>query len=331
MKIRFPPIASIRAFEAAARHLNFTRAAEELHITQSAISHQIKHIEELWGFILFNRNGRSLVLSNEAQRVLPIIERFLNDMQVCLTSLAQTNDGGVLHLGLSSSFALKWMVPKLGDFRTQFPDIEVYIMNISENSSNFKEHDLAIIFSDGQFESGLTAIPLLKEFYFAVCSPTFYKRHKQDLNQPENIVDMPLLRRLDIDQTPRWRDWFAKAGIETYFLPKGVHYPDSSMALQAAIDDQGIALARSAHVAQDIQSKRLMKLFDISIQSDCQYYLVVKDSALGLSGIADFIGWLKDQAEESQQLFIEQAKLNHLTKTAPVSKFKPTKKALKSK
>ena len=312
--VRYPPIAALRAFESAARHLNFTRAAEELHVTQSAISHQIKHIEELWGFKLFKRQGRGIELTENASKLSPLIGDFFSQLSTTLNALEEFNDEGYIRLALSQSFALKWMVPRLGDFSNQYPDIDITIITMpSPAELEFNDADLAVFYSPGDHEN-YTVIPLLHGYSFPVCSPDFFKNDIKKLKKPEDLVKLPLLRRLNIDAAPRWRDWFAQAGVETYTLPKGLHFPNSSMALQAAIDGQGVALARSSHVADDIAAGRLIKLFDTYVQGDSRYNLVIPENKLDLPTVQLFIAWIKDEALESQELFDQQAMTKGKTK-----------------
>ena len=312
--IRFPPIAALRAFESAARHLNFTKAAKELHVTQSAISHQIKHIESLWGFKLFKRNGRHIELTEKAKKLTPIIEQFFSDLATTLTSMNGNSDEGYLTVALSQSFALKWMVPRLGDFSHQYADIDVTILTMpSPAQLELSDADIAVFYSDGAHEN-VTVIPLLHGYSFPVCSPVFLKNEVKTLKKPHDLLSLPLLRRLNIDAAPRWADWFRVAGVDNYTLPKGLHFPNSSMTLQAAIDGQGVALARSSHVADDLIAGRLIKLLNIYVQSDSCYNLIVPDGKLDQPTVQNFIAWIKDEAIDSQELFDKQARDKGKTK-----------------
>lgn len=311
---RYPPIAALRAFEAAARHLNYTRAAEELNVTQSAISHQIKHIESLWGFKLFKRNGRNIELTEQAKKVVPVINDFFSNLKSTLSSIEEHQDEGYLKLTLSHSFALKWMVPKLGEFSHQYPDIDVTIVTLPDpRQLEMNDTDIAIFYSNGEHD-GYIVIPLLHDYSFPVCSPDFFKIEIKSLKQPDDLLKLPLLRRLNIDAAPRWGDWFSTAGVTNYSLPKGLHFPNSSMALQAAIDGQGVALARSSHVAEDLIAGRLIKLFDIYAKSNSCYNLVIPETKFDQPTVQKFIAWIKDEAVDSQERFDQQASTRGNTK-----------------
>lgn len=312
--IRFPPIAALRAFESAARHLNYTKAARELHVTQSAISHQIKHIEELWGFKLFKRDGRSVELTDKAKKIAPVIEHFFVQLSSTLSAISELDDEGYLKVAVSQSFALKWLVPKLGDFSHQYPDIDVTLVTMQlPRKLDIDDADIAIFYSDG-VHNNYTVIPLLNGYSFPVCSPDFFEKQVSSLTKPEELLDLPLLRRLNIDAAPRWKDWFTAAGVSNYSLPKGLHFPNTSMALQAAIDGQGVALARSSHVADDLTAGRLIKLFDIYVKGESRYNLLIPPGKFDKSSVQKFIAWIKDEAVESQVLFDQQATARGKTK-----------------
>lgn len=303
MAFRYPPIASLRAFEVASRKLNYTRAAEELFITQSAISHQIKHIEALWEIQLFKRQGRQLSLTAHGEQILPIVQDFLINIKNTVESIQVTPaDNKVVRVQLSQSFALKWLVPILGEFSNENSDIDVWISTSNESLPQSDDVDMAISYIEQEID-GYVCIPLLQEYSFPVCTSSFYNKNKKKLKNPADILKLPLLRRIDNDKSPRWSHWFAQAGVNVFSLPKGIHYPDSGMAVQAAIDNQGIALGTSAHVADDIKQKRLIKLFDIHVTSPRQYYFICEEKKLNNPSVMEFLAWIKDKAEESQEMF----------------------------
>ena len=299
MDVRLPPIAALRALEASARHLSYTRAAEELHVTQSAISHQIRHVEELWGFKLFSRRGRQLVLTQEGQAIVPIVRDFMDRMTGMLKQLRADDDRGAVRISLVQSFAFKWLVPRLGHFNEQHADIDVWI-STSEDLVDFGSDgvDMAIRLCHGGCD-GLHSTLLLREYVFPVCSPRFLERVTPP-EKPDDLLRLPLLYRHSDDICPRWRDWFRDAGVDVRRLPKGSHFSDTSMAVQAAIDDQGVALARSAHVEDDLAAGRLRKLFDVHSPSEVAYYIICPQGSENLTRIRAFREWLLAEAAVSQ-------------------------------
>lgn len=304
MSIRYPPISALRALEAAARHLSYTRAAEELFVTQSAISHQIKHIEDLWDIKLFQRKGRRLFLTENGHLLVPVVRDFIRRLTATLEEITQVEENpAALRVTLLQSFAFKWLVPRLGHFNHEYPDVNVWI-STSDELVDFdsKNADVGIRLGYGNW-SNLYEELLLQEYVIPVCSPQLLEEHGHP-EKPEDLLDMPLLRRNAVDILQRWRDWFKDAGVAVKKMPKGTQFPQTSLALQAAIDDQGVALARSAHVLDDIKAGRLVRLFpEIKSKSNLSYFFVCIPGRETEPQISAFRHWLKIEAEVSQQEF----------------------------
>lgn len=304
MAIRYPSMSSLRALEAAARHLSYTRAAEDMFVTQSAISHQIKHIEELWGFTLFQRRGRTLILTEAGHAIVPIVRDFIRRLTVTLEDLKEAQSGSTaLRVTLLQSFAFKWLVPRLGHFNHEYPDINVWISTTDElvdfDSVNA---DVGIRLGYGNW-SNLYEELLLQEYVFPVCSPHFLEEYGTP-EKPGDLLSLPLLRRNAIDILQRWRDWFRDADVTVRKMPKGTHFPQTSLAIQAAIDDQGVALARSAHVLDDVKAGRLVRLFpEVKSKSNLSYFFVCIRGREHEPQITAFRGWLKREAELSENEF----------------------------
>ncbi|MDH3581343.1 MAG: transcriptional regulator GcvA [Hyphomicrobiales bacterium] len=296
---RNPPFAALRALEAAARHLNFTRVAEELNVTQSAVSHQIRHLEELWGLKLFDRPPRGLVLTRAGQTLAPVVRQFLDDLEETLGTLQTERKRAPLRVDMLQSFSVKWLVPRLGGFHDEHPEIDVWISTHDE-LINFATHDadVAIRLGHGEYP-GLHSTLLLREYVFPVCSPAFLEE-QGPLNEPADLLNSALLLRLGDPAHPNWQDWFAKAGVERSTLIEGPRFPDSNMALQAAMDGQGVALARSAHVGDDLRAERLVRLFDVHYPSSVFYYLVCPVATAEKPHIQAFRKWLLAEASAVQ-------------------------------
>lgn len=302
MTVHFPPVSALRAVESAERHRSFRGAAEELHVTPSAISHQIKHAEELWGLQLFERRGRRLVVTKAGHALTPVVRDFLRRITSTLEELKEPDTFKPLRVTLLQSFAFKWLVPRLGHFNTQHPEIEVWI-STTDTLIDFDMHgaDAAIRLGYGDW-GDLYEELLLREYVFPVCSPRFMRQYKP--KKPEDLLRLPLLRRDQVDICPRWRDWFHAAGVHVQEVPHGSKFPQTSLAVQAAIDDQGLALARSAHVHDDIKAGRLIHLFPhIRCDSFVAYYFVCMHGRENEPQVAAFHDWLKREAAESQREF----------------------------
>lgn len=306
MAVRYPPISALRALEAAARHLSYTRAAEELFVTQSAISHQIKHIEELWGIKLFERKGRRLVLTDPGHALVPVVRDFIRRLTSTIEEITATEESpAALRVTLLQSFAFKWLVPRLGHFNHEYPDVNVWI-STSDELVDFdsRNADVGIRLGYGNW-SNLYEELLLQEYVFPVCSPKFLDEHGHP-EKPDDLLELPLLRRNAVDIMQRWRDWFKDAGVVVEKMPKGTQFPQTSLALQAAIDDQGVALARSAHVLDDIKAGKLVRLFpEIKSKSNLSYFFVCIPGRETEPQIAAFRAWLQSEAESSEKEFEE--------------------------
>ncbi len=304
MSIRFPPMAALRALEAAARHSSYTHAAEELFVTQSAISHQIKHIEALWGVKLFERRGRRIIPTQAGHALAPVVRDFIRRISATLEEITEKNEGpSALRVTLLQSFAFKWLVPRLGHFNREHPDIDIWISTSDELVVfDSKTADVGIRLGYGNW-GNLYEEPLLSEYIFPVCSPHFLEEYGTPKN-PEDLLNLPLLRRNAVDILQRWRDWFKDAEVLVKKMPKGTQFPQTSLALQAAIDDQGVALARSAHVLDDVKAGRLVRLFpEIKSKSNVSYFFVCVLGRETEPQIAAFRDWLKREAAISEKEF----------------------------
>lgn len=300
--VRLPSITALRALEASSRLLSFTKAADELFITQSAVSHQIRYLEDLWGFKLFERQGRRLITTKEGQMIVPVVREFLENMTRVLGEITNTENRSSIRVSLVQSLAVKWLVPRLGRFNELYPEISIWIQT-SDDIVDFAidEVDMAIRLGHGEW-MGYHLDLLLREYVFPVASPDLLKRLGYP-NKPDDLLHYPLLYRHSYDNCPRWRDWFRDAGIAIKSLPRGSRFPDTSIAVQAAVDHQGIALARSAHVEAELAAGRLIKLFDVFSPSPVSYYIVCPQSAIKQPRIAAFRNWLLEEARISQKLY----------------------------
>ena len=304
MAIRIPPTSALRAFEASARHLNFTLAAEELHVTQSAVSHQIKHLEELWEVQLFKRKGRSLILTEAGHEIVPVIREFIRKLTATIESITSTYEKeNTLKVTLLESFAFKWFVPRLGHFNSECPEVNVWI-STADDLTDFTngDADVGIRLGYGNWDNLYQEI-LLREYIMPVCSPRLLEKHGKP-EEPHDLLRYPLLRRYTSDILQRWKDWFSDAGVQVNAIPEGTHFPQTSLAIQAAIDDQGVALARSAHVLDDLKAGRLVNMFpDVRSKSALAYYIVCLAGRENLPVIASFRNWLQREAEKTQKEF----------------------------
>jgi LysR family glycine cleavage system transcriptional activator len=303
---RLPSLNALRAFEAAARHLSFTRAAAELNVTQTAISHQIRGLEERLGVQLFRRLPRGLLLTEEAQRYAPALRAAFEQIATATEELSASGSGGVLTLSTVPSFAAKWLVPRLGRFRAAHPEIDLRI-SASLRAVDFarEDFDAAIRMGRGNYP-GLRVDALFGEVMFPVCSPRLLAGPKP-LSRPEDLRHHVLLHDVDASISAfaalpqAWRLWLERAGVQGIDVQRGPVFEDSAMLLDAAAEGQGVALGRSALVAADLAAGRLVKPFDISLPFALTHYLVCPEATADRPKIAAFRAWLLAEARVQEQ------------------------------
>ncbi len=296
MSTRTPPLGALRSFRAAAHCLSFTLAAEELHVTQAAVSHQIKSLEEFLGAPLFVRGNRTLSLSDAGQRFLPYVDQMFNVLEQGLQQVQTHTNTNTLTVSLLPSFASRWLVPRLGLFLKAHPEID-FRLAPSRGMTNFQIEniDLAIRYGSGTYP-GLVSIHLMDEDIFPVCSPEIMNG-AHPLNEPADLIHHVLLHD---DGHGDWRQWLVVAGASDVDPDKGPVYTDSGMAVQSALAGDGVALARSQLVKEDIARGRLVKPFDISQPSNFSYFIVYPNDHPPSSASQAFIEWLQQQALSDQ-------------------------------
>ncbi|MBF6635444.1 transcriptional regulator GcvA [Rouxiella silvae] len=296
-----PPSSTLRAFEVATRHATFTAAAEELHITQSAVSHQLKNLEELWGLQLFQR-GKSLTLTPAGAALVPIVREFFINLEATLTDLRDQKGRVRIKVSTTYSFALKWLLPRLPHLSLQHPEILV-TLETSDKSINFSstESDVAIRFGNGNYP-GLHAEFMFREHIFPVASPALLHRLGPP-NTPAELLNYPLLTRDGADLVPKWALWFQHVGVTASALKESVRFADTNMTIEAALLGQGIALARSGHVETEIGEGTLIRLFDVPFASPVAYYFVCPKGTESQPHIISFRNWLLAESNNAQQYY----------------------------
>lgn len=288
---RLPSLNGLRAFEAAARHLSFTVAASELNVTQTAISHQIRRLEEELGIRLFVRQNRSLQLTPEARDYLPGIRAAFNDLRLATDRLQRRDNDHVLTVSTLASLAAKWLLPRLSTFQEAHPDIDVRITS-STALVDFRSGsvDAAIRYGRGQWP-GLRADWLTADQLFPVCSPALLTGDKP-LRCPEDLANHTLLHSsggYDDD----WRLWLTAAGLPTNIskMP-GITFDMILVTVQAAIDGFGVAVGRTTYVEGDIAKGRLVIPFELALPADAGFYLVSPENKADTPKLAAFRKWL---------------------------------------
>lgn len=291
-----PPLRALKAFEASARHLSFTKAAEELFVTQAAISHQIKSLEDKIGVRLFKRFNRSLQLTTEGQVYLLAILEALEKLEKSSRQLVNRNAKGMLNLSLLPSFATKWMAKRIWRFQDQFPDIEVSI-SAFEWLADFKKEniDVAIRWGKGGWNDAYSEL-LFEEHVFPICNRSVFESLGEN-PQPEDLLNYKLHHD---DFSPEdWEMWFKEAGVSLDQPIKGTRYSHTVMMLEAIENSQGFALGRTTLVVDDLKRNLFFAPFNISIKSDYAYYFVCPKGTEKLPKVAEFKKWIFKEAQKS--------------------------------
>jgi LysR family glycine cleavage system transcriptional activator len=290
---RFPPLNALKAFEAAARSESFTRAAEELNVTQPAVSQQVKALEATLGVKLFNRERQRLVTTEAGREYLAVILDALDRMAVGTERLVQRQTSGVLTVSTSPEFAAKWLVHRLGRFAEAHPDIDLRVSATMHHVDFAREDvDLAVRHGDGNW-AGLDVARLCAEQLFPVCSPRFVCGRNR-IRKPSDLLRFPLLH---LDGWKTWSRWFDAAGVADP-VARGPVLNGAGMLIDAAVDGQRIALARTALAAWDLINGRLVRPFDVSLRLPNTYWLICPTATSALPKITIFRAWLLAEAAD---------------------------------
>ena len=294
-----PPLNALRSFEAAARHQSFTRAADELCVTQGAVSHQVKALEAELGLKLFNRERQGLALTDAGHDYLAVVRDAFDRIALGTDRLLQRLHSGVITVSMSPDFAAKWLVGRLGRFAEAYPDIELKVSATIHHCDFAREDvDLAIRHGAGNW-AGLDAVNLCSEELFPVCGPTLLGSQRR-IHCPEDVLQFPLLH---LNDRRDWSRWLEAAGASGEGLLHGPILNHASMLIDAAINGQGITLARTALVAADLINGRLVRPFQTTLPLKNTYWIVCPKATSALPKIAAFRGWLlAEAAADAQQL-----------------------------
>lgn len=314
MTYRLPPLSAMRAFEAASRYLSFKKAAEELHVTPAAISQQIKALEEYLGQPLFRRLTRALALTPAGAAMLPKIREGFDCLAAAVESTRVAGEG-VLTVMAPPSFATRWLVPRLSRFAALHPGINLRLASRGDavdrqgelNSSGEHAVDmreaassLSIRYGTGRYP-GFDVERIFSPDWLPVCSPALATPDRP-LDVPADLAQHVLLHDETIDtgeRQPGWREWLAGAGLTGIDAGRGPRFSNTGLAIAAALDGQGVALALRPLVEADVAAGRLIVPFDRSVPSPYAYFLVVHKAVAGRASVAAFREWLLAEAVEA--------------------------------
>ncbi len=298
MRRRSIPFNGLRAFEAAARHLNFATAADELGVTPSAISHQVRALEDQLGEALFVRGHRGVELSPTGRACLRPLRNAFDQIEGVMNTATTYRDSRALTIRVSPCVASRWLMPRLPRFQAMYPDIEISI-SASSQIFEFREEEVDAIFRlrHGNFED-LQVDRVLTEEVYPVCSPEL-ARHR--IESPSDLVNHTLLHDdnlATVDTVPDWSRWLEFAGVRGIDAQRGHRFSQSNAAIEATIVGRGICLGRSALVEDEIQAGRLLRLFDIRYPARHDYCLIYPKESDKKKELMAFRDWVLAEGAE---------------------------------
>ncbi len=288
MARKLPPLNALKSFEAAGRLLSFTRAADELNVTQAAVSHQIKALEEHFGLPLFTRYARTLALTEQGKKLLPEVTEAFDSISAAIGSLGPETVSNTVSVRLAPSLAAKWISPRLKYFWMQHPEIDLSMYHAHPAVDFSREDiDIAVTYGHGKWPD-VIAEPLMALDFFPVCAPEFLATDKP-VNDIDNLSYYTLLHDGGFDS---WNDWLTLAGKESMTPTKGILIDDTNVIIQMAIDGQGIAMASTLFVSDYLKNGQLIKPFDVVLENDFSYYVVCPERSLEKPAVRYFRNWL---------------------------------------
>jgi len=300
-----PSLNFLHTFESVARHLSFTNAAKELLVTQAAVSHQIKALEDYLGVKLFYREKRKVFLSDEGQKLLPSVVSGLQGIADSLENIRNYDSEDTIVVGVGSSFSANWLVHRLGAFYQKFPEVNLHL-KIFNNESDFNSGgtDMAVVWGIGDWQ-GLMCEKLMVVEFTPVCSPELIKK-THPLKTPEDLIHYPLLDDPDYDI---WQQWLEEAGIPERKYKRRTVIRDANVVIHSTLEGHGIALCAVGIVQEYLDSGRLIRPFDHSITGGGFYYLVYPEKALRKPPVRLFKTWLVQEVRKAESMDPSQGTL----------------------
>ncbi|MEM7404697.1 MAG: transcriptional regulator GcvA [Pseudomonadota bacterium] len=297
MSRSLPPLTALRAFEAAARRQGFNLAAEELSVTPSAVSHQVRALEDWLGKTLFERRARRVELTADGQDLLPDVTHALDLLAESCARVASRSNTPTLTVSVAHTFANGWLVSRLPAFQLALPNIEVRLLLASSQlESHFANPDVDVAIAHGRAQAGpgISAVRLMSEELIPVCSPSLVDAHGP-LHGLADLGKVTLLQVLP--RMGQWRAWLDLAGIHDVDPDRGPRFQSTPLALEAAMAGAGLALANRRFVAPHLASRRLVSPFEIDLPGDTAYFLLYRDASPEGGPVQQFKRWLLEAIE----------------------------------
>jgi LysR family glycine cleavage system transcriptional activator/LysR family transcriptional regulator of beta-lactamase len=286
---RLPSLNGLRAFEAAARHGGFVGAADELNVTQAAVSRMVRLLEQRLGLQLFERRPNGLVLTAQGKMLQPGLTAAFDAIAGHMAKVIAMKSTPVLTLGVGPSFAMRWLIPRLASFHAKHPEIEVRLATGGAINPFNDEWTCGILLGDGNWE-GYVAELLFSAELIPVCAPAIAKR----LMKPSQLAKESLLQVVHAPED--WALWLDGAGVDLPPAAKAITFDNYGMALQAAIDGLGVTIALRSYIEDDIRSGKLVAPFPLAVPKDRAWYIVYRPYRESDAGLIAFRGWMRAQA-----------------------------------
>jgi LysR family glycine cleavage system transcriptional activator len=295
-----PPLNALRAFEAAARHLSLTKAAEELHVTAGALSHQIRGLEDLLGLKLFERRVRSIALTPAGSRLFPGLQTGFVHIRDAVSGLSDVSDDRVLVISTPPGLTAKWLAPRLYRFSGAHPDIDVRVSS-SLGMANFTTDgvDVALrnLSVDAVAGAELVIEKLVEVSLLPVCSARLFEQHGP-FASPQALRGVPLIHDDSLPNRagmPSWADWFKAAGVSGVDVSRGLRFNSADHALDATVEGAGVLLAQDLLAYDELRTGRLVAPFERTLRTGRAYYFVCAQRRQGHPNVRAFRTWIKQE------------------------------------
>lgn len=298
MKRTHLPLNALRVFDAAARHLSFTKAADELAVTPAAVGQQIRSLEDLLGVVLFVRGPRALELTPEAQRSLAALREGFSRFEEAVQQMQAGQGSSNLTITAPPSFAAKWLVPRLAGFADRYPQMQVRVL-VSADLVDFSQAnvDLALRYGSGRY-ADVHVEALMPEQVVPVCAPALLAGNRP-LAEPADLLRHVLIHdesSLDDDQAPTWPMWLKAAGVDHPDPERGLSFNQSALVIEAVLAGHGVALAKQALAQADLDAGRLVIPFAGGTRAGFAYWMVAPEAQWRQPKVKRFVDWLRQEA-----------------------------------
>jgi len=295
MKRKMPGLNALKAFEVAGSTGSFTRAAELLNVTQSAVSRQVRQLEEQLGESLLERRHHHLELTGAGKILLRALHQSFDKIELTVRSIQQKTHANRLHINAPPTFTSRWLMPRLGRLREQHPELELSITTrLQDSLAETSTLDCAIRFGDGEWD-GLDSSLLIQERHIAVCAPTLYAREGGDQGIDLNRLTLLHVLAREDQRYLTWKHWLDAARISGVDTQGGYEFDLLDLAIQAAVDGLGITIADWHMVASELASGQLTQVHNVHVEGHQSYWLVTRPEQTQMPQLQAFSQWLQEE------------------------------------